>query len=272
MQTSSRPCKTASKLSNSVAQHHNRFALATILAVGLLALARPTVAKIIHTRVNVKIPANSRYHLDLTNDGPTDFTISTLYANGPGPVFNESVDETPSSGNGAEGSPPAELIEGDQIGPSQTFYGGTGTMARSAQSLMGSSLSGNWINKGCCGGSCCDPSISSGYLGLSFQINGETHYGWARLTVSLRTKKDQTNQVLVTLVNYAYETTANMPINAGQTTDSEDNSALSPDAALPAASITNPTQAVALGTLALGAQEVPLWRRKESAGSAPENS
>ena len=261
MQTSSRPCKTASKLSNSVAQHHNRFALATILAVGLLALARPTEAKIIHTRVNVKIPANSRYHLDLTNDGPTDFTISTLYANGPGPVFNESVDETPSSGNGAEGSPPAELIEGDQIGPSQTFYGGTGTMARSAQSLMGSSLSGNWINKGCCGGSCCDPSISSGYLGLSFQINGETHYAWAHLIVT------NGSSPAATLTGYAYESIANMPIDAGKSNGADDDSAFSPGAVNQddsdlVASVATPTQAVSLGTLALGVQEVPLWRRK----------
>lgn len=113
-------------------QRFHRFAIATILAVELLALARPTEAEIVHTKVNVQIPANSSYDLDLNNDGVTDFTISTRYADGPGPVFNESVDETPASGNGAELKSrklPAELITGDRIGPSQKFYGGTGTMA-----------------------------------------------------------------------------------------------------------------------------------------------
>ena len=46
------------------------------------------------------------------------------------------------------------------------------------------------------------------YLGLRFQINEETHYGWARLDVSSPTKW--------IIKDYAYNATPNMPILAGQ--------------------------------------------------------
>ena len=53
-----------------------------------------------------------------------------------------------------------------------------------------------------------------GYLGLMFQINGQTHYGWALLKVKIKKPKEE---VFVTLLGYAYETVPGMPIDAGQT-------------------------------------------------------
>ena len=172
----------------------NRFAIATILAVGLLGLARPTEAEIVYTPVNITIGPNSSYNLDVNNDGVTDFTISTHYFCCIDGKILEKIDETPASGNGAEGSPPARLIEGDQIGPSQSFYGGTGIMA------CIQICTGNWNSefKG-----------YGGFLGLSFQIDGETYYGWAKISVNMKTDS-------ATLHGYAYETIPGMPINAGQ--------------------------------------------------------
>ncbi|RIA09703.1 putative secreted protein (Por secretion system target) [Flavobacteriaceae bacterium MAR_2010_72] len=46
------------------------------------------------------------------------------------------------------------------------------------------------------------------YLGLRFLINGQTHYGWARLNVS------STSQW--TIMDYAYNATPNQPIYSGQ--------------------------------------------------------
>jgi len=83
-------------------------------------------------------------------------------------------------------------------------------------------------------------------------------------------------RLTATLLGYAYETTPGTPINAGQTGDTEDDSALSPgpvnrdDFGL-VPSVTNPTQAVSLAMLALDDREVPLRRRKEPAGAAREN-
>jgi hypothetical protein len=48
----------------------------------------------------------------------------------------------------------------------------------------------------------------TGYLGLSFQVNGETYYGWAYLRVGEGTG---------TLLGYAYETIPGRAIKAGQT-------------------------------------------------------
>jgi len=47
---------------------------------------------------------------------------------------------------------------------------------------------------------------------LKFQINGQTHFGWARMTVNLSLRRPM--QVLLT--GYAYETNPNTPIIAGQ--------------------------------------------------------
>jgi len=207
MRTSSGFCQIASKFPESIGRRLNRFVIATILAgVGLLALARPAAAEIVYTSTDIKIGANSSYSLDLNNDGVRDFTIWTHFSGPPPPpckpwTYSAFVDETPASGNGAENSSsPARLKEGDQIGPSQTFYGSTGAMAYAYDDAcpggQGPGHGGKWLN-------------ASGYLGLMFQINGETHYGWAQLKVG-----DDT----ATLTGYAYETIAGTAINAGQGT------------------------------------------------------
>lgn len=127
----------------------------------------------------------------------------------------DTVAESLVSGNGAEGSPPTNLKEGFQIGPSETFYGGAGTMAwlQSCQFVTGG---GNWIDEQYCGYDCYHQKGLLGYLGLMFQIDGETHYGWALLSVGVVPNKAKP-QVLVTPYGYAYETTPGVPINAGQT-------------------------------------------------------
>ena len=50
------------------------------------------------------------------------------------------------------------------------------------------------------------------YLGLEFQINGETHYGWAELSTNGETGVD-------TLYGFAYETIPFKGILTGQTMD-----------------------------------------------------
>jgi hypothetical protein len=60
---------------------------------------------------------------------------------------------------------------------------------------------------------------SSRYLGLEFQINGETHYGWARLSVKWNHRE---HLLSVGLTGFAYETEPNTPILAGQTKDGQD--------------------------------------------------
>jgi hypothetical protein len=55
------------------------------------------------------------------------------------------------------------------------------------------------------------PYVKQGYLGLRFYVKGETHYGWARLSMSSR------GYPWATLTGYAYESIANKPIITGKT-------------------------------------------------------
>jgi hypothetical protein len=67
-----------------------------------------------------------------------------------------------------------------------------------------SGFMGPWANGG--------KGVKKHYLGLRFDINGETHFGWARLNVSV-----QPTNVTATLTGYAYETITNKPIITGKT-------------------------------------------------------
>jgi hypothetical protein len=71
----------------------------------------------------------------------------------------------------------------------------------------------------------------------------------------------------VTLTGYVYETIPGKSIKTGRTKGPADDP--TNDEFSPGASLTNPIsdtpQPASLGMLALGAQGVPLWRRKESA-------
>jgi hypothetical protein len=78
-------------------------------------------------------------------------------------------------------------------------------------------------------------------------------------------KSTRAHGVAAALTGYAYETIPGKSIVAGRTKDSEDD--FVPDASL-ANPIPETPQPASLGMLALGAQAVPLWRRKEKVEAA----
>ena len=90
------------------------------------------------------------------------------------------------------------------------------------------------------------------YLGLAFTVNGETHFGWARLSV----KTGPRRAFHALLTGYAYETVPSKPIITGQTTD---------EAEIPQASLAPPAaaqpQSASLGALALGSSGLSFWRQ-----------
>lgn len=266
MKRSSRPRKTAS-LFESVQQQLNMYALAAGAAgVGMLALAQPAEAKIVYTASNVRIGYGGMhaYHLDLNHDGIADFSIFTThrsYPCGDRGTLIVGLFEKGAAGNGAvaKGKPAlaAALPAGVLIGPARRFFGGTGTMAYRRHNYGGE----------------CHPNEQRGYwqygnpryLGLTFKISGRTHYGWARLIVTRTFFEGFT----ATLTGYAYETITNKAIIAGKTKGPDE---WEEDYPGPDASRTDPVpvrpQPASLGTLALGAQGIPLWRRKEEMETA----
>jgi len=268
------PYNTDLSPSESVQQHLNMYALAASAAgVSLLALAQPTEAKIVYTAANVRIGINQRYDLDLNHDGITDFTLeesrrsyrSVCRRDGRAPrgqnKIRDLLDAMPDGGNGLEGRiyNPNALPKGAHIGGSQSFNNNVGSMAIhtygwSWNPFVGrcgqiNRAGGNWLN------------VTDRYLGLRFILHGETHYGWARLSVQIVTNMG----IVTTLTGYAYETIANKAIIAGGTKGADD---LASEDFGPGASLTNPIpdtpQPVSLGVLALGAQGVLLWQRQKA--------
>jgi len=65
--------------------------------------------------------------------------------------------------------------------------------------------SGAWANGG--------RGLKNGYLGLKFTLNGKVHYGWARVSLTVKGNRFDT----ATLTGYAFETIPNKPIIVGKT-------------------------------------------------------
>jgi hypothetical protein len=249
MKRSSGPRKTASNLPESVHQHLNMYALAAGAAgVGVLALAKPSEAKIKYTPAHISIGVNKLYNLDLNHDGITDFAIDNTLTHGINNVHG-LLKVTPAQGNGIEGGREAlALNRGYPISSKAGFYGYKAIMVIWSCHFDLCHTSGDWDN------------VANRYLGLKFLINRKTHYGWARLSVQGRPP------ITATLTGYAYETIPGKSIKAGQTKEAADQAGeedFGPNAYL-TAPIPDTPQPASLGMLALGAQGVPLWRRKES--------
>jgi len=180
----------------------------------LLALALPAEAQIVYTPTNITIGLNSSYNLDVNNDGVTDFTITTEdfgYLQPPWLLLNGSVSETAASENGALIGP---LSEGDEIGPDQVFSGGTADLESFSRKCSKQKGGGCWYKHS---GPWAVDLKGKRYLGLSFQRNGETYYGWVQLTLLIPPAPWEGSVEGVKLSGYAYESTPGVPINAGQT-------------------------------------------------------
>lgn len=212
------------------------------VGVALLAAAPPAEAEVVYTKARVTI--SSQYHLDLNHDGIGDFNIRFCSCEPEStPLI---VSSRRNVGNMVIEQPgffyaPAALMNGAPIGPKQPFktvYGNIMILAAAGYSTSGKPTSyGQWLG------------VTDRYLGVKFTIKGEVHYGWARLTVGKRISH-------VVLTGYAYETVANKPIKAGQTTETA-------QAEMKDASFALPSQGPTLGMLARGADAMEIWRRKE---------
>ena len=250
MKHSSRPRKP-SQVSESINVRLNMYALAAGAAgVGVFALAQPAQAKIVYTPAHQLVGANGVYNLDLDHNGTVDFLVQQWnYGNW---ASNNQLLADPAVGNAVQGSRhlAAALLSGASIGPAQKFIAGdsNGEVMLSVTHFTtgGTSfLHGSWAN------------VRNRYLGLKFVINGETHYGWARLSV-----QRQAFHFEAELSGYAYETTPNMAIKAGETSsDTADSSAKPVNAGSSRVNSSGTPRNGSLGSLALGWQSVPVRRQ-----------
>lgn len=230
-------------------------AAAGVAGLGLLASAPTAKARIVYTPAHQTISSNSSFALDLNHDGVTDVSIIDTYNCNFDYCFGR-LSAIPVAGNGVEGRLgflgtriASALNPGARVGPARPFSG-----QLMASTNMGTN--GQWLN------------VTDRYLGLKFQINGQTHFGWARLNVQVKSA-----HVGAVLTGYAYETVPNSPIVAGKTADGAEGTTANPDSVMREDSglsasrtrpVPDPLSPSSLGVLALGAQGLPLWRQSKS--------
>ena len=152
---------------------------------------------------------DSTYDLDLNNDATIEFTIFTGQTSA-GPINAVGMNAS-AAGNSFVGSAPGAyeypfaLNSGDVISSGQTTWfdanANTGTL--NYMSCYNGTGSSNW-----CG-------MVDKYLGLRFTLNGNLHYGWARLDVDAAGMN-------WSIKDYAYNSVAGASIDAGQTLSVEE--------------------------------------------------
>lgn len=199
-------------------------AYTTAAGAGLLSIALPADAQIIYTPCNIPmtLPVGNQgalTQLDLNNDGTPDFTFSLIYsATAFSSVFRSDraltivADQTGNEILGAAGvngfEPTAAAVPaGREIGAQKDFTANAAIMAIEAYFGANSIRdSGSWRY------------VQTAYLGLKFVVDGQVHYGWARIKFPAPGDYE-----LPSIYGYAYESTPNTPIVAGQTSGTAAN-------------------------------------------------
>ena len=254
---STRPTTPAKKMSsNNLNRQVGQYALAAAVAgVSVLALADPAAAEVVVTRKTIHIPIapyleRNPTKVSMANNGVDNFSfvLASLSFDGGLRSF-QGFGATPTDGVIAGGTYFAEalaLTRGARIGPSANFFSGP-----AIDLLEGTNVSnGSFYSRGYWKG-----NLKNRYLGVRFQLNGQTHYGWVRLTVTSNVKLNKPT-LEATITAYAYETVPNKPILAGTAEKTTAEVQVPQD-------IQKPGQP-SLGMLALGSDALPLWRREET--------
>jgi hypothetical protein len=201
-----------SRLRGVVSNYHdlNIVCIFIILVSVLSALAGPAHAEVIYTPVGVTKYGNASFKIDLNHDGITDFILRSVsqltICGNRGGLYGFTKIKPATTGNGVVVSHldfAAVLPSGVPINNTDTFYMSKAVVT---QFLL------------------CEfqQTQVAGYLGLEFQINGKTHYGWAQINIYAQFGT-QTGSMSTTLVGFAYETIPGQAINTGQTSGAEYN-------------------------------------------------
>jgi hypothetical protein len=209
------------KISDSLNRQINTYAqVASAAGVSVLALAGASEAKVVYTETNQVTHSGSPLYIDLNHDGIQDFLLRTSFYVGSSGL-QVGLNASGKAGNVVAGrrfdrsgyflSAASALPAGVRIGPEGNFFLRFPVVAEELFDGVGSQNSdlGAWVGKG--------SGVKNQYLGLKFVVDGEVHYGWARLSVTLGHHR-QSGDVTGTLTGYAYETVPDKPIIAGQIT------------------------------------------------------
>jgi hypothetical protein len=225
-------------ISDSLQRKLSVYALAAGAAgVGALTSSYPAEGEVVYTPAHQVLGRNQTYAIDLNHDGITDYTLdNSFFQDGRGSSYRAAdLNVTSTAGKivcSSEGYAAAALQKGAKIGPKDGFAAACSVMAeRLGEGSFGTYSFGDWFN------------VSDKYLGLRFEIQGQVHYGWARLTV----KWNNAYWIVATLSGFAYETDADKPIRAGD----EGHNAAETSGSAPVSAVELPRKPC-LGVLSLG--------------------
>jgi hypothetical protein len=224
-------------------QLDKRFVAYALAAAGVVVSAKPAAAEIVFTKTNQTIFTGA-LPIDLNNDGVADFTLTNRTVPYSSSTYLQTL--------GVRGGSGAAVI-GRQQGNALSAWDAPLSWSIGPNSPKGFvNVAHQSAQMAAAGGRCCFmpigpwKSASNKYLGMQFTINGQVHYGWARLTVS--TVGDV---VKTTLTGYAYESTPNTAILAGDR---------GPGASTAETKQGGPT----LALLSLGGAGLDIWRAHDS--------
>lgn len=176
-----------------------------------LGLNAVPASSIVYTHVNKKIMNGGTLSLDLNNDRTADFTFKQSYARF---YIFQTMQQCGAIGalsiiprqaaNGVVGGAysgwAAVLNKGERVRSKVSFDTSVSVMTSYAYGCApGHYNYGYWNEK------------FDKYLGLEFQIQGQTYYGWAQMSVS-----EDRSDMATMLTGYTYETIAGKLIRAGQ--------------------------------------------------------
>jgi len=218
---------------------------AGVASFALLA-AIPSAAEVVYTPTTqylVGSQGRQSLKLDINNDGQPDFAlwVSQYVDDSSGVKAFTSAGAYGFGSNAVVSSAKnydAALPLGAKIDVARNFRV-DGVMAACGSADGRHSRRGPWVN------------AQNRYLGLKCQIDGSTHYGWARLTFQ--------GCGVIAVTGYAYETVANRPLAAGVLPFANDSDAIPQSRPLQ-------SQQASLALLAAGASGTSLWRRENVAG------
>jgi hypothetical protein len=236
-------------------------ALAVLAAV--LGFSRGLYAEIVYTAANETVEGTGILKIDLNHDGVTDVSIVSI--GGGGYVCNKHFVPSPwghvyaMPGRGSAtvekswafsntfGNLVLAFSSGAKISSQDAFHSAEGLMLAYGSCVYPNS--GDWQN------------VTNLYLAIRFQINGQAHYGWARLTVLEKPVNPfiHTPGPIITLTGYAYESVPGAPIVAGQTTVVTSSLTLKVTSPLNDSTVTNPVSIAATASDPNPISQIEVW-------------